>query len=221
MKKTTTILLLIMAGILTAGILAGCSRNFQNNDSNNQPSSQQEDDNHISEVASADSSSDNESVETQPVDNKLSNDATVIVPESSEQPETEESELSIDNEIYQDIDNKALVTWLSTTEPPDKYGIYIWDAENETAIEVEDGKCYTITKMDELVIRCEWTSGLSPVVSNINYDPYVLNSTDLEMFSLYKLDNIENETNVEIRMLKLEDSVFYETDYITKFILQP
>lgn len=216
-KKATILLALIMAGILTAGILAGCGESSDNNGSDGEYSLQ-EDSSQSSTETPADNAGNSKGEENQSTDNETEDDSGTVFNESSEQLEMLEPESSIDADINEEIDNEALATWLATTEAPDTFEVYIWDAESETAIKLENNTDYTITKMDELVIRCN--ENLSPVIERgllLEY-PYAMN---LEYF-IYKLDDIESNTYIFIRMLELtEDMEFKDTDYTIEFNLLP
>lgn len=216
-KKATILLALIMAGILTAGILAGCGESSDNNGSDGEYSLQ-EDSSQSSTETPADNAGNSKGEENQSTDNETEDDSGTVFNESSEQLEMLEPESSIDADINEEIDNEALATWLATTEAPDTFEVYIWDAESETAIKLENNTDYTITKMDELVIRCN--ENLSPVIEGgllLEY-PYAMN---LEYF-IYKLDDIESNTYIFIRMLELtEDMELKDTDYTIEFNLLP
>lgn len=226
-KKATILLALIMAGILTAGILAGCGESSDNNGSDGEYSLQ-EDSSQSSTETPADNAGNSKGEENQSTDNETEDDSGTVFIESSEQPETVELESSIDADINEEIDNEALATWLATTEAP-VFAVYIWDAESETAIQVENQESYTITEMDELVIRC--SEALSPAII---CHPYILSDETWGNIGGYRLfifkfnDEIKSSDSQEygiylsIEMSELTENLeLIDTDYFIEFILHP
>ncbi|MGN0326742.1 MAG: hypothetical protein ACI4DW_10545 [Lachnospiraceae bacterium] len=140
-----------------------------------------------------------------------------ISEETGSSGETEEESAAVEEiSLNENIDNKALAFWLATTETPDIYGVYIWDTENETAIEVENEEYYSITKMDELVIL--HNESFVPLVIGREGLPYVYCSK----YDIYKLDDIESSTYIFIQMVELDENLnAIDTDYIIEFVLQP
>ena len=136
-------------------------------------------------------------------------------PEVSEEFEVieEPEEPSVDLTGYENVDNEELAIWMATTETL-SFGVYIWDAETETAIEVVDGEYYDVTAMDELVIRTN--ENISPAIVGRGM-PDVM---EREYF-IYKLNDITESTYMYINMVAMDENMnIIETDYEIEFYVE-
>lgn len=202
--KELTMLLLLVTVIVTMGVMIGCGKEVKTPDSEND----------TTEVV--DVTEDTEEPEASEVPEVTEEPENTEEPEDTEEPEVTEEpeEPSVDLTGYEDIDNEELAIWMATTEAP-TFGVYIWDAETATAIEVVNAEHYTVTEMDQLVVRCDEMYYPSMYGIHAEY------ASTLEYYA-FKLDNINYEVYVYIQMTELDENLQpVYMDYIVEFYVEP